>query len=139
MDEQLKVSNKRVRTAQLKAVKTLTELAEAVTERALLQQGAPSAAVAVAVEPKQKKNKDKKTAAAVAAPAAKEEDDGPVECAGNFLLETRCPLAIAERKKAADTKEGKDKYPTCKKCKRAIAATRAERRAEAAAEEEAAK
>lgn len=70
------------------------------------------------------------TPAAAAAPAV-EESSEPVECDGNILLETRCPIPIANRKKAKDTTEAGTTFATCTHCKRAIAKTRSEQRVDA--------
>jgi hypothetical protein len=137
MADELKVANKSVRSAQLKLVRATTDLVEAIVERTILKRtlgldGDEEAAEqpAAAEEPKKKKDKPAKKKEEK---KEEEEDTGPVECAGNVLTETRCPVPIADRKRAVNTKIGKEQYPTCRKCKKSIAATRAEQRKAASA------
>lgn len=117
MADELKASNKEYRSIQLKLVRFLDQFVEAkvnnMLKRAAEEDGGDEVVAEKAVVEEEEENQPVKKKAA-------KEHTGPVECDGNIVTGAKCPIPIAEREKAPDTKEGKEKHPTCKKCKRAI-------------------
>lgn len=118
----IKSITKDSRNAQVKIARGIRELIRAEVELAVHKRDHPECdapAAPAAAAPKKQKTKVKapKATPTVVAPT---EPSGPVECNGNILDGTPCPLAVGERVKARATRHEKVNHPTCKACKKDI-------------------